>query len=298
MLAAFLRSDVGKAIIGFLILLVLFWILESLWPEDRKQPKVRKGMITDVLYFFILIPGTRLLTTVVIAIAVFFTLRFIPHRHVPLIADQPTWAQALEILLIGDLIGYWTHRAFHNFSLLWPFHAVHHSSEQVDWLSSVRVHPLDTVASKLCVTLPIFLLGFSGTVLAPYTLFLAIYPILLHANVSWTYGPFKYVIASPSFHRWHHAAEEVSLYKNFSGLFPIFDMLFGTAYFPNHKPAAYGLYQDHLSNNIFAQLWYPFRRRPPSPPAPQAPSGPGVGPAPYPYYPQYPGYQGYPPYGG
>jgi len=298
LLAAFLRSDIGKAIIGFLILLVLFWILESLWPEDRKQPKIRKGAITDMLYYFILIPGTKLLSTVVIAIGVYVTLRFIPHRQVPWIAGQPGWAQALEILLIGDLIGYWTHRAFHSFSLLWPFHAVHHSSEQVDWLSSVRVHPIDTVASKLCVTLPIFLLGFSGSVLAPYTLFLAIYPILLHANVSWAYGPFKYVIASPAYHRWHHAAEEVSLYKNFSGLFPIFDIIFGTAYFPNHKPSAYGLYQDHMSNNIFAQLWYPFRRRTPTPPAPQAPAGPGVGPQAGPApYPPYPGYQGYRPYG-
>src|SRR5579863_7358209 len=104
MLATFLRSDVGKAIIGFLILMVLFWILESLWPEDRKQPKIRKGEITDILYFFILIPATRLLSTIVIAIGVFFTLRFIPHRQVPWIAGQPGWAQALEILLIGDLI--------------------------------------------------------------------------------------------------------------------------------------------------------------------------------------------------
>ncbi|MEO7002356.1 MAG: sterol desaturase family protein [Ktedonobacterales bacterium] len=261
MIAAFLRSDVGKAMIGFVLLALFFWLLESLWPEDRKQCKIRKGAITDTLYYFLLIPATKLISTIVLAIGIFFTLRFIPIHSVPLVAAQPGWAQGFEILLLGDLIGYWTHRAFHTWSVIWPIHAVHHSSEQLDWLSSVRVHPLDTIISRFCQTMPLFLLGFSGKALAPYALFLAIYPILLHANLAWTYGPFKYVIASPAYHRWHHAAEENALFKNYSGLFPFVDMIFGTAYFPTRKPVAYGLYQDHLSNNIFTQLLYPFRHK-------------------------------------
>ena len=34
------------------------------------------------------------------------------------------------------------HRLLHR-PLLWRFHAVHHSSTQVDWLSAVRVHPVN-----------------------------------------------------------------------------------------------------------------------------------------------------------
>jgi len=269
MIAALLRSDVGKATVGFVLLALLFWLLESLWPEDRAQRKLRKGTLTDTLYFFFLIPATKLISTVVLAIGIFFTLRLIPIHSVPLVAAQPGWAQGLEILLLGDLIGYWTHRAFHTWSVIWPIHAVHHSSEQLDWLSSVRVHPLDTILSRFFQVMPLFLLGFSAKTLAPYALFLAIYPILLHANLSWTYGPFKYVIASPAYHRWHHAAEQNALFRNYSGLFPFVDMIFGTAYFPTRKPVAYGLYQDHLSNNIFTQLLYPFRRKMKAPVAPQ-----------------------------
>ena len=28
----------------------------------------------------------------------------------------------------------------------------------------------------------------------------------VHANLNWTLGPFKYVLASPVFHRWHHTS--------------------------------------------------------------------------------------------
>jgi len=30
---------------------------------------------------------------------------------------------------------------------------------------------------------------------------------LVHANLNWTFGPLRYVVASPVFHRWHHVAD-------------------------------------------------------------------------------------------
>ena len=57
------------------------------------------------------------------------------------IAHQPRWLQGIEVLFLSDGIGYWMHRLFHR-GRLWPFHAVHHGSEHLDWLSSVRVHPV------------------------------------------------------------------------------------------------------------------------------------------------------------
>ena len=49
----------------------------------------------------------------------------------------PLWLQAIAILLLGDLIGYWMHRGFHG-ARLWRVHAVHHSSVDLDRLSAVR----------------------------------------------------------------------------------------------------------------------------------------------------------------
>ena len=49
---------------------------------------------------------------------------------------QPSWLVLLAMLLLGDLIGYWTHRWFHG-ERLRNNHAVHRSSTQLDWLSAL-----------------------------------------------------------------------------------------------------------------------------------------------------------------
>jgi sterol desaturase/sphingolipid hydroxylase (fatty acid hydroxylase superfamily) len=54
--------------------------------------------------------------------------------------------------------------------------------------------------------------------------------ILLHANLPWTFGPLRNALASPAFHRWHHTWEAEGMDRNFSGLFPWIDLLFGTFY--------------------------------------------------------------------
>ena len=92
--------------------------------------------------------------------------------------------------------------------MLWGFHAIHHSSKTVDWLSSVRLHPVNDVVSRVLQVLPLYWIGFNAGVLAGFVPFLTLYALLLHANVNWTYGRLRFVIASPTFHRWHHTSEE------------------------------------------------------------------------------------------
>lgn len=67
------------------------------------------------------------------------------------------------------------------------------------------------------------------------------------------------MIASPAFHRWHHAADEAGRDKNFAGLFPVWDLLFGTYYLPEHPPKACGVDED-VPNTLRGQLRYGFRR--------------------------------------
>jgi sterol desaturase/sphingolipid hydroxylase (fatty acid hydroxylase superfamily) len=150
------------------------------------------------------------------------------------------------------------HRLFHR-PRLWPFHAVHHSSTEVDWLSAVRLHPVNDVLARIVQAAPI-LLGFPATVLAVYVPFISFYAILLHANVSWTFGPLRYVLASPTFHRWHHTTEREGLDKNFAGFLPLWDMLFGTFYMPPGKqPQLFGVLHNDVPQDLIGQLLYPFR---------------------------------------
>ena len=90
---------------------------------------------------------------------------------------------------LADFLSYWQHRAFHTFGRLWKFHAVHHSSMTLDWLSAARVHPFNDALGTAVVATPLLLLGFSATTLGAYLPLLTLYAIALHANVNWSYGP-------------------------------------------------------------------------------------------------------------
>jgi len=81
----------------------------------------------------------------------------------------------------------------------------------------------------------------------------------VHANLDWTLGPFKYAIAGPVFHRWHHTSAGRGSEKNFAATFPILDVLFGTFYMPAGKlPDNYGIGEREYPTSFPAQLVHPF----------------------------------------
>ena len=248
-----------------------FGIVEGLWPSVRGQRRLRKGVLTDLMYFLYTALFGRLFTGIVVGVSILILGAIL---GVPLTADQlrgiseretaigswPLGLQLVSFIVLADFLGYWQHRAFHSFARLWRFHAVHHSSTEVDWLSSVRVHPLNDAIAATIVASPLLLAGFTPAALASYLPFLTLYAITLHANVGWDYGPLRNAITSPTFHRWHDAAEEQALNKNFAGLLPLWDILFGTLYFPKGEYAShFGVVGDAVPNGFLPQLVYPFR---------------------------------------
>ena len=149
------------------------------------------------------------------------------------------------------------HRVFHR-RRLWPFHAVHHSTEDLDWLGSVRVHPVNEVLNRMVQVVPLLFLGFNPWVTASTAPFLTFYAIFLHANVDWDFGPLRSIIASPVFHRWHHSKQREAWDKNFSGLLPVWDILFGTYYMPKGKaPEHFGI-DDEMPEGFAGQMVRPF----------------------------------------
>jgi sterol desaturase/sphingolipid hydroxylase (fatty acid hydroxylase superfamily) len=83
----------------------------------------------------------------------------------------------------------------------------------------------------------------------------------VHANLNWTLGPFRYVIATPVFHRWHHTPVGDGGNTNFAGTFPIWDILFGTFRMPEGQlPENYGKDESAMPSGIVGQLAFPFRR--------------------------------------
>lgn len=259
-----------QIVFGFLVAGLIFFIIERLGRGVKEQKILRRGFWTDTLYWFFTPLVTKALTKAMLFVPAILVivlagvsaeeLKSRNYTGFGPLSHQPAWLQAMEVFVLGDFIGYWSHRLFHG-GRWWPFHAVHHSSVEVDWLSSVRLHPVNDVVSKTLQVIPFALLGFAPTVLAAYAPVLTFYAVLLHANVNWTYGPFRAVIASPVFHRWHHTKETEAMDKNFAGFFPFWDILFGTYFMPKDKlPTNFGI-DDAMPENIVGQLAYPFRTR-------------------------------------
>lgn len=260
-----------RSVAGILVSLVVLGgalaALERLFPSVRGRRLWNSEAPTNLAYWLFTPLVTKAIgkgVTVVLVVLLALALGREPGPQLaegygPL-ARQPLWLATLELLLVGDFIGYWTHRAFHA-ARLWPFHAVHHSSRELSWLSAVRAHPVNDVVNRAAQALPIVALGLPFKALALYVPFLTLYAVLIHANLGWSFGPLRYVVASPCFHRWHHTVEAEGLDKNFAGLFPVFDLLFGTFYMPRgEQPRRFGISGPRVPEAFLEQLAFPFRR--------------------------------------
>lgn len=223
--------------LALVFLAALFVPLERLF-AIRRAPVLRAGWRTDVLHFFATHVLQQLTLVLGIGLAVAALDPLVSTRLQQFVSEQPHAAQLVEALLIVELVGYGMHRAFHRVPWLWRIHAVHHSSEHLDWLAALRVHPLDQALTRAVQFVPLYLLGFGAETFAGLTIVLGLWALFLHANVRVRLGPLERLVASPHFHHWHHARAEDC---NFSGLFPWVDSLFGTHAPPSAPwPSDYG----------------------------------------------------------
>ena len=268
-------ARIGGLFLALLVLSLFFWLVESLFVADPSQPRLlhRRGFKTDLVYWFVTPLVTKSISQVGLVLILVLLFRTGPahikemltHRDT-LLAQQPLGLQAIEMLLVGDIISYWVHRWFHG-KRMWKFHAIHHSSTDLDWLSSVRLHPVNDWLSRWIQASALMIMGFSPAAIAAYVPFLTFYAVFIHANVSWGFGRLGWLLASPKFHRWHHTSEEEGLDTNFAGLFPFIDRLFGTYYMPAGRlPENFGLRDEPVPENYVGQLLYPFRKQPLSAP--------------------------------
>jgi sterol desaturase/sphingolipid hydroxylase (fatty acid hydroxylase superfamily) len=124
----------------------------------------------------------------------------------------------------------------------------------------VRLHPVNDALMRVAGAVPLLALGLAPVALAGVAPVLTLMAILVHANLDWDWGPLRAVVASPRFHRWHHTDEASARDKNFAGLLPLWDILFGTYYMPKDRlPQQFGT-ESPVPPGLLGQLLFPFRR--------------------------------------
>ena len=244
-------------VLDLLVLALVFVPLERALALVRAQPILRPGWRTDLAHFFashVLVQVTTFLT---LAPATLLFSGATPAGLQARVAALPIALQVLLALTVADLFQYAIHRAFHAVPALWRFHAIHHSSTAMDWLAGSRLHLVDVVVTRAVTFVPLFVLGFAPRALALYVVIVAFQATFLHANVRLRFGPLRWLVATPEFHHWHHAASPVD--KNFAVHWPWIDRLFGTAWLPGGWPERYGIGGDPVPEGWTRQLLWPLR---------------------------------------
>jgi len=246
-------------LLDLFLLSAIFVPIELLFGRLRQQPIFRPEWRTDLWHFgvsHLLVQLTVFLTMA--PAAIFFRWAVAPELQAA-VAAQPLVLQFVEVLVVADLTQYTVHRLFHQVPWLWRFHAIHHSSRQMDWLAGSRLHLVDIVVTRGLSFVPLYVLGFAQGAVFVYVLFVSFQAVLIHANVSWRFGPLRFILATPQYHHWHHAVEPVDV--NFAVHLPVIDRIFGTQYLPRDRwPSAYGLAGPPVPSGYWSQLAYPFRR--------------------------------------
>jgi sterol desaturase/sphingolipid hydroxylase (fatty acid hydroxylase superfamily) len=237
-----------------------FAVLVRLMPCNRGMFwwKDLRAAGTDLLYWFVTPLFVRVCRTFLLAAGIAFLFAGQPPGFT-LVRGLPIWQQCVAILLLQDVMLYWIHRGFHT-RAAWSFHAIHHSPTVVDWLSASRNHLVNNLLSFILADIVVQLLGFSPVALVLLAPFNILYSSMVHANLNWTFGPLRYVFASPVFHRWHHTTEAEGIDKNFAPTFPVLDLIFGTFYMPAGKlPEQFGNGETDFPEDFWGQLIHPLR---------------------------------------
>ena len=258
-----LASDLVGLSAWLLILLVVFAPLERIFAH-RSQKIFRRFFGADVFYYFLngLLP--KLLLTLCLTALAAGLHHLVPLAYYSSVAAMPVSLRLALALVVNEIGGYWGHRWSHEIPFLWRFHVIHHSAEELDWLVTVKAHPVDMFFTRLCAMVPLYVVGLAqplgntvDMVPVVVTFISTFWAYFIHANVQWRFGWLEWVISTPMFHHWHHTNDGPEVInKNYAATFPWVDKCFGTLYLPQKWPSKYGS-DTPIASRLTGQLLDP-----------------------------------------
>lgn len=179
-------------------------------------------------------------------------------------SDWPLAVQVLLAVLVADTGITLAHYASHRLTLLWKLHAVHHSVKRIYGFNGLMKHPLHQVIETIAGIMPLLIVGIPPDVLILLTIAVIIQLLLQHSNVAYFAGPFKYILAINSVHRFHHLRTSREGNVNFGLFTTLTDRVLGTAYFDFERVIGVDdlgiAAEPNYPNRYLSQLLHPFRK--------------------------------------
>lgn len=211
------------------------------------HPRVPQGFITRATIVNLVTGG--LLFALRLAV-VFLVGGVESHGVVPMDWAASPVLQFLVAFLLLDFARYAVHLADHRVSWLWMFHRVHHSSEELDATSGLRMHAVDLLQlTAIPIVLFSLLLdtgGFEPWVISSAMAVGVVFDAYQHANIRMDMTRplnrlVNRLVNNPHFHCWHHTRDGHLRDGNYANVLLVWDHLFGTVVTRPEPPSEFGL---------------------------------------------------------
>lgn len=260
---------------GLIIISLVVWALEVVFPWRKNQPLFRKDFWLDTFYMFF----NFFLLNLIVLIALSNTAEQLFNDILGLVGlsvasfqlfdinSFPYWARITVFFISIDFVQWFTHTLLHRYEFLWNFHKVHHSVKQMGFAAHLRYHWMEPVVYNSMKYIPLAIMGgFTAQDVAIVHFFNITIGHLNHANINWDYGWLKYILNNPRMHIWHHAKELPAERKtgvNFGITLSIWDYIFKTNYIPyNGRDIELGFDGDEkFPGDFIHQELYPLGKK-------------------------------------
>jgi sterol desaturase/sphingolipid hydroxylase (fatty acid hydroxylase superfamily) len=255
---------------GLVLISLLVWGLEIIFPWRKSQAIFRKDFFTDLFHmgfnfvlFSIFISGFYAVFS-----EAFNSIGIALNRLAIINIDKaPEWLGLLIFFILVDFFGWITHIFLHKVPLFWKFHKVHHSVHEMGFAAHFRFHWMEHILYKPLKTFAVILIGGFEPDQAYMIHFAAILiGHLNHANIKLNYGPLKFIFNNPIMHLHHHAKvlpQDHSHGVNFGISLSLWDYLFGTVYIPNDNSDLIIGYagDEEMPQGFVSQQLFGFKRK-------------------------------------
>ena len=252
---------------GLLLISVVVWSFEILFPWRKEQKIIRKDFWLDAFYMFF---NFFLFSIAISGFYKIFQLFFyqlgIREKSFTLIdiAQWPQWFQGIVFFVVLDFVQWFTHILLHRIPFFWRFHKIHHSVKEMGFAAHLRYHWMENLFYKPVKTLGVMFLGGFEPEQAFIVHFIAIsIGHLNHSNLKISWGPLKYLFNNPIMHLYHHAYKlpKNRFGVNFGISLSAWDYLFRL----NHIPESGGNVKigfpvdDRIPSRFWEQFFYGFK---------------------------------------
>ena len=250
---------------GLIIISLVVFLLEIIFPWRKNQPIIRKDFWLDIFYMFFNFFVLNLIILIALSNVTaqlfndFFSMFGLQLKSLQLInlSQFPKIAVLLIFFVVSDFVQWNTHRMLHFVPFLWKFHKTHHSVQQMGFAAHLRYNWAEPIIYKSMLYIPIALIGgFEIQDVFMVHFFTIAIGHLNHANLGWDYGFLKYVFNNPKMHIWHHTKQMPNKNGiNFALTLSVWDFIFKTSYIPyDGRDNELGFANDeHFPKNFLKQ---------------------------------------------